>query len=110
MTKKSDDETTAARQGTLPAEGMARKKITALEEVTAAYLKARNKRMAETKKEVQAKQNLLDAMKKHVDKLPRNDEGQAIYAFDDDEGVPQMAVLDEKLNVKVRKVGGEDDE
>lgn len=106
MTKT--DET--KKQQTLPADGMARKTIPALEKPTQEYLKARNKRQAATRVEVQTKTNLLTAMREHVKQLPKDAKDRPFYAFEDDEGELQVAYLDEKFNVKVKKAAAAGDE
>lgn len=116
MTKKSDDDTTTTDdtpkrgQQTLPAEGMERPKVKALVAPSAEYLAARNKRQAASKVESAKKAALQDVMRKNVDKLPRDSEGKAYYAFDDEEGETQIVYLEEKFNVKVKKLTVDEDE
>lgn len=62
--------------GTLPAEGMDRsKKVKAVETAAQAYVKIRDERMALTKKEVEAKAVLTDAMEKNNLEVYRFDDG-----------------------------------
>jgi len=71
----------ANKTGDLP--GMKPVRITALDEAADNYVKVRDRRMGLTEKEVQAKQNLIDLIHEHADKLQPNDEGVIYYKYDD---------------------------
>jgi hypothetical protein len=90
---------TPREQQTLPAEGMARKKIPAIEKAASKYRAIRDERMALTKEEVQARNNLVDAM---------TDNEVDVYKFDDAEGEELTVELDTTTKVKVKKAADRD--
>jgi hypothetical protein len=77
--------------------GFDRVKIKAIEEKAATYVDIRDKRMKLTEKEIAAKAELIDVMKKNADKLAVNGEGDRVYSFDE-----EIVILSAKDNVKVR--------
>lgn len=73
-------------------------KIPEINRAAAAYEKARDERMALTKKEVAAKQKLIDVMLEHEKELPSNSDGDKVYRFGD-----EVVVLKQgEVSVKVR--------
>lgn len=73
-------------------------KIPEINRAAAAYEKARDERMALTKKEVAAKTKLIEVMLENRDKLSVNGDGERVYRFGD-----EVVVLKEgEVSVKVR--------
>ena len=58
-------------------------KIKAIELAAEKYVDVRDKRMALTEKECQAKQALIETVITHQDKLSVNADGERLYRFDD---------------------------
>lgn len=81
-------------QQTLPAEGMARKKIPAVEKAALKYRGIRDERMQLTKEEVEARNGLVAAM---------TEAEITVYKFDDAEGEELTVELDTTTKVKVKK-------
>lgn len=84
MTKKGEKKTAAntnakkaPKQGTLPADGMARKRIDELDAAAEAYRAARNKRQDHTKIEIEKAAVLLAVARKY---------GISVYVYEDEEG------------------------
>ncbi len=76
-------------------EGVSRKKVKAVEIAADNYCDIRDKRMAMTEKEVDAKAVLIDKMKQH---------GLTVYVYDDH----RVEILPGKEKIKVRTVDGDD--
>lgn len=76
-----------------------------IEKAAAKYLNARDARMALTKKEVEAKRNLIDTCHAHAQEMETNGEGTRIYRYADME-----VVLSGKEDVKVRPAAEEEEE
>jgi predicted RNase H-like nuclease (RuvC/YqgF family) len=79
------------KTGALP--GMERKAIKEIETLADKYVELRDSRIDPLKKELEAKQKLVDAMHRH---------GQTVYEFEED-GEPMTVELKSKENVKVKK-------
>lgn len=63
--------------------GVAPVRIKAVDDAAEEYVKIRDRRMAMTKKEVQAKQTLIDLLHKNAEKIGADDEGVMCYEYDD---------------------------
>lgn len=79
--------------------GTERPVIKAIETAAEAYVDLRDKRMSLLEKEIQAKENLINVMMKHQDKLPVDGNGCQIYRYDE-----QLVILSVQDAVKVKKV------
>jgi hypothetical protein len=90
------------KQDEMAGDGFDRPKIKAIEEAAAAYVDVRDKRMKLTPKEVEAKTTLIDACKKHLDKLPVNGDGDHVYRFDE-----EVVIFSSKDQVKVKTAAAE---
>lgn len=90
--------------------GMERPKIKAIEEAAINYKRTRDRRMKLTEEEISTRQNLLDVLHKHLEKLTPNAAGEYHYRLDDDE---EVVLLPGKEKVKVRSIlqdeGGQED-
>ena len=72
---------------------------------SAGSIDGRDERMELTKKEVQAKANLIDVVKSHVDAIGKNEKGEVIYTFDD----LVVTLTQGKDKVKVRSADSPED-
>lgn len=88
----------AAKQDQMTGDGFDRPTIKEIETAAEEYVKVRDRRMKLTELEVTAKTNLLNAVKKHVDKLAVNADGDRLYRYDDEVVILKPG----KENVKVR--------
>lgn len=89
------------KTGALP--GMERKGIKEIEKLADEYVSFRDERMGVLKKEVEAKNKLIDAMHRH---------GQTVYEFEED-GAPitvELKTGDEKIKVKKGNTGDEEED
>lgn len=78
--------------------GVAPVRIKPVDDAAEDYVKIRDRRMAMTKKEVQAKQNLIDLLHKNADKIGADDEGIMRYEYDD--VVVELSPGKEQLKVR----------
>lgn len=87
-----------ARSKTEALPGMERKAIKEIETLADEYVAHRDKRMGALKKELEAKQKLIDAMKKH---------GQKVYNFEEDgmDVTVELQPGDETVKVKKAEPG-----
>lgn len=93
------------KQGTLPAEGMSRKRIAELDEAAEAYRVARNARQEKTKVEKAKKTELMAVARKH---------GINVYVYEGEDGeeleVEYTAETKENVAVKqIAKAGADED-
>jgi transcriptional regulator len=114
MTKKGEKKAKAEKaantnkgpkQGTLPAEGMARKRIAEIDKAAEAYRVERNKRQAQTKVEKAKKQELIQIARKH---------GIKVYVYEGEDGeeleVEYTEATTENVKVtQVAKAGADED-
>lgn len=63
--------------------GVAPVRIKAVDDAAEEYVKVRDRRMGLTKKEVQAKQTLIDLLHKNSEKIGADEEGIMRYEYDD---------------------------
>jgi hypothetical protein len=88
--------------------GVAPKRIKAVDEKAEEYVKVRDRRMALTKKEVQAKNELIDILHKNAESIGADDEGIMRYEYDD--VVVELAPGKEQLKVRTASSpNGEED-
>jgi len=84
--------------------GVSPKRIPAVETAADAYAKARDRRMAMTEKEVEAKEELSRVMHEHAEEIGKHPEtGELKYVYnggDKDRRVVTLTPTDEKLKVK----------
>ena len=85
--------------------GTERPKIAAIDNAAAAYVEARDKRMALTEKECAAKIKLIETMQKHADKLSRDSDDNLLYRYDD-----QLVTVGDVLTVKVKTLAASTEE
>jgi hypothetical protein len=88
--------------------GVAPVRIKAVDDAAEEYVKIRDRRMGLTKKEIQAKQNLIDLLHKNAEKIGINPEGEMLYVYDDVE----VTLTPGKEQLKVRTASnpeGEED-
>jgi rare lipoprotein A (peptidoglycan hydrolase) len=78
--------------------GVAPVRIKAVDDAAEEYVKIRDRRMGLTKKEVQAKQNLIDLLHKNAEKIGADDEGIMRYEYDD--VVVELSPGKEQLKVR----------
>lgn len=78
--------------------GVAPVRIKAVDEAAEEYVKVRDRRMGLTKKEVQAKQNLIDIIHKNAEKIGADDAGIMRYEYDD--VVVELSPGKEQLKVR----------
>jgi hypothetical protein len=78
--------------------GVAPVRIKAVDDAAEEYVKVRDRRMGLTKKEVQAKQNLIDIIHKNAEKIGADDEGIMRYEYDD--VVVELSPGKEQLKVR----------
>ncbi len=73
------------KQHDLPIEGpgIAPVRIKSVDELAEAYIKERDRRVRMTPREVTAKNELIDELHKHADKIGRDAEGVLRYEYDD---------------------------
>jgi hypothetical protein len=90
----------ARKQTEIP--GTERKRYPALEKKAEAFVETRDKRMRLTEKEHEDKIVLLAAMRERFDDLEKDDEGNAVYVYDADDG-PVRITCSRTENVTVRK-------
>ncbi len=84
--------------------GTERPVIKAIEDKAEQYVALRDKRMAMLVKEVEAKGELMAAMRKHEEKL-RQPDGSLLYAFDE-----SVVVVSCSDKVKVKKLADEEED
>ncbi len=89
-----------ARNKTTPLPGMERKGIKEIEQAADEYAELRDERMAILKKEVEAKTQLINLMKKN---------NQAVYEFEED-GELVTVTLKSEEKVKVKRGSADDEE
>jgi hypothetical protein len=88
--------------------GVAPVRIKAVDAAAEEYVKVRDRRMGLTKKEVQAKQNLIDIIHANADKIGSDDEGIMRYEYDD--VVVELSPGKEQLKVRTAtNPAGEED-
>lgn len=90
-----------ARTSDLPGitgKGVAPKRIRAVDEKAEDYVKVRDRRMALTKKEIQAKNELIDILHKNATDIGADDEGIMRYEYDD--VVVELSPGKEQLKVR----------
>jgi hypothetical protein len=78
--------------------GVAHVKIPEVDVLVDRYVAARDKRMDHTKKEVEAKANLVAALHANADAIGRDPDGVIVYHYDD--LVVTLATGKEKLKVR----------
>lgn len=78
--------------------GVAPIRIKAVDDAAEEYVKIRDRRMGLTKKEVQAKTNLIDIIHKNAEKIGADDEGIMRYEYDD--VVVELSPGKEQLKVR----------
>jgi rare lipoprotein A (peptidoglycan hydrolase) len=78
--------------------GVAPVRIKAVDDAAEEYVKVRDRRMGLTKKEVQAKQNLIDIIHKNAEKIGADNEGIMRYEYDD--VVVELSPGKEQLKVR----------
>lgn len=84
--------------------GMEAPEIKDIEEAADQYVTVRDKRMKLTTQEIAAKTALIQTVQKHAEDLSEDSEGNKVYRYGD-----EIVILSDKLNVKVKKAGSDDD-
>jgi hypothetical protein len=86
--------------------GVAPVKIASVDKLVVRYVRARDERMELTREEVEAKNNLIDELREHSDKIGEDKDGTITYRHDD-----LIVILKHgKDDLKVKTEGGEDGE
>jgi hypothetical protein len=83
-------------------------RIPEIDKLAEAYVIQRDKRCAETPREIAAKDKLIDAIHKNKDKIGVDSNGEVVYRYDD--MIVTLKPGKEVLKVKAVREAGEDED
>jgi hypothetical protein len=88
--------------------GVAPVSIPKINKLCDVYVAARDTRMENLKREVEAKTKLIDEIHEHIDQIGEDSNGEVVYRYEDT--VITLKPGEEKLKVKAVGSGEDDDE
>lgn len=87
--------------------GVAPVSIPKINKLCDAYVTLRDSRMATLKKEVEAKEKLVDVIHEHIEQIGEDENGEVVYRYEDT--VITLKPGEEKLKVKAIGSDGDDE-